>query len=141
RTYVRLSARGASSPAISPALPPSDQQASSIRVGVPMVQSLEDARRRSPSGGGGGPRVPPHNLEDAESLLGAMLLSRDAIVSAVELQLGPDDFYRPAHGHIFDAITSIYGQGEPADPVTVAEELRRAGLLDAVGGPAGIVAL
>src|SRR5947208_16321046 len=106
-----------------------------------MVQSLDDARRRRPTGGGGGPRVPPHNLEAEQSLLGAMLLSRDAIVSAVEIQLGPDDFYRPAHGHIFDAVTSIYGQGEPADPVTVAEELRRAGLLDAVGGPAAIVAL
>ncbi|MGH9226158.1 MAG: replicative DNA helicase [Acidimicrobiales bacterium] len=107
----------------------------------PMVQSLDEARRRRPPGAGGGSRVPPHNLEAEESLLGAMLLSRDAIVSAVELQLGAGDFYKPAHGHIFDAISSIYAQGEPADPVTVAEELRRAQLLEAVGGQPAIVAL
>jgi replicative DNA helicase len=97
-----------------------------------VVQSIDDARRRQRSGGGSG-RVPPHNLEAEESLLGAMLLSRDAIASAVEA-CSADDFYKPAHGHIFEAITSLYGHGEPADPVTVADELRRADLLDAIGG-------
>jgi len=106
-----------------------------------MVQPLDDARRRRLPSGAGGSRVPPHNLEAEESLLGAMLLSRDAIVSAVELQLAPGDFYKPAHGHVFDAINSIYAQGEPADPVTVAEELRRAGLLETVGGTGALVAL
>jgi replicative DNA helicase len=86
-------------------------------------------------------RVPPHNLDAEESLLGAMLLSRDAIVAATEVGLGADEFYKPAHGHVFDAITSLYGAGEPSDPVTVAEELRRAGLLDAIGGPAVLVSL
>jgi len=85
-------------------------------------------------------RVPPHNLQAEESLLGAMLLSKDAIASAVET-VGVDDFYKPAHGHIFDAITSLYGAGEPVDPVTVADELRRAGLLDAVGGQGALVGL
>ncbi|MGD9797592.1 MAG: replicative DNA helicase [Acidimicrobiia bacterium] len=79
-------------------------------------------------------RVPPHNLDAEESLLGAMLLSRDAIVAATEVGLGAEEFYKPAHGHVFEAITSLYGAGEPADPVTVAEELRRSGLLDAIGG-------
>ncbi|MCA1674910.1 MAG: replicative DNA helicase [Actinobacteria bacterium] len=109
-----------------------------------MVQTFDDARRRRrPSGGtgGDGSRVPPHNLQAEESLLGAMLLSRDAIVSAVEVQLGPDDFYKPIHGHIFEAITSLYARGEPADPVTVADELRRAGLAEVVGGPAVLVSL
>jgi replicative DNA helicase len=69
-----------------------------------------------------------------------MLLSRDAIASAVEL-CKAHDFYRPAHGHIFEAICSLYGQGEPADPVTVADELRRADLLEAAGGPGNLVAL
>jgi len=73
-------------------------------------------------------------------LLGAMLLSKDAIASAVET-VGVDDFYKPAHGHIFDAITSLYGAGEPVDPVTVADELRRAGLLEAVGGQGALVGL
>lgn len=85
-------------------------------------------------------RVPPHNLQAEESLLGAMLLSKDAIASAVEI-VHVDDFYKPSHGHIYDAITSLYGAGEPADPVTVAEELRRAGLLDAIGGQGALVGL
>jgi replicative DNA helicase len=102
---------------------------------------MADARptaesRRNQTGG----RVPPHNLQAEESLLGAMLLSKDAIAGAVEL-VGPDDFYKPAHGHIFDAITSLYGSGEPVDPVTVAEELQRAGILDAIGGGELLVSL
>jgi replicative DNA helicase len=95
-----------------------------------------------PHGGrqGGAGRVPPHNLQAEESLLGAMLLSKDAIAIASE-RLHADDFYKPAHGHVYDAITSLNGAGEPADPVTVADELRRAGLLDAIGGPAILVSL
>ena len=69
-----------------------------------------------------------------------MLLSRDAIATAIEM-CSAGDFYKPAHGHVFESIHSLYGQGEPADPVTVAEELRRAGLLEAVGGPPALVAL
>jgi replicative DNA helicase len=86
-------------------------------------------------------RVPPHNLDAEESLLGAMLLSRDAIVMATEIGLSAGEFYKPAHGHVFDAITSLYSAGEPADPVTVAEELRRANLLEAMGGPAVLLTL
>jgi replicative DNA helicase len=88
----------------------------------------------------GSVRSLPNNLQAEESLLGAMLLSRDAIAVASEL-LGADDFYKPAHGHIYDAITTLNAAGEPADPVTVADELRRAGLLDAIGGPATLVTL
>ncbi|MBA3282832.1 MAG: replicative DNA helicase, partial [Acidimicrobiia bacterium] len=54
-------------------------------------------RHPRPSGG----RVPPHNLDAEESLLGAMLLSRAAIDVASE-SVSPDDFYKPAHGHIYD---------------------------------------
>jgi replicative DNA helicase len=104
-----------------------------------MAQSIDDARRRHQ--GASGARVPPHNLQAEESLLGAMLLSRDAIVAAVEVQLSADDFYKPAHGHVYDAITSLYAAGEPADPVTVAESLRRAGVLDTIGGPATLITL
>jgi replicative DNA helicase len=63
-----------------------------------------------------------------------MLLSRDAITAAVEAGVEASDFYKPAHTHLFDAVMSLYGQGEPVDPVTVAEELRRADLLDSLGG-------
>src|SRR5438552_4212670 len=94
-----------------------------------------------PRGARADARVPPHNLDAEESLLGAMLLNKDAIVAATEVGLTAEEFYKPAHGHIFDAITTLYGAGEPADPVTVAEELRRAGLLDAIGGPALLVQL
>jgi replicative DNA helicase len=97
----------------------------------------DDTPRARPSGGA---RVLPNDLQAEESLLGAMLLSRDAIAAATEI-LGADDFYKPAHGHIFDAITTLNAAGEPADPVTVADELRRAGLLDAIGGPATLVTL
>jgi replicative DNA helicase len=81
-----------------------------------------------------GQRVAPHNLVAEESLLGAMLLARDAIATASEV-VRPADFYQPAHVHIFDAILSLYGSGEPADPITVADELSRTGTLEAVGGP------
>src|SRR5674476_1261604 len=101
-----------------------------------MVQAFDDTRPRrlitAPGGrGGSAGRIPPHNLEAEESLLGAMLLSRDAISSAMEF-CNPEDFYKQSHGHIFAAITSLYSQGEPADWVTVAGMLRGGGLVDSV---------
>src|ERR1700694_5252391 len=129
---------GASSPGKSPAFTSRATQASSARVVPGMVRSIEEARRQARSGAGG--RVPPHNLAAEESLLGAMLLSRDA-VSAASMVCAAEDFYKPAHGHVFDAVLTLHSQGEPADPVTVADELRRAGLLDAIGGPATLVSL
>jgi replicative DNA helicase len=91
--------------------------------------SIEDARRRA-----AGARIPPHNLEAEESLLGAMMLSREAITAAVEARLESSDFYKPAHGSIFEAAYGLHSRGEPVDPVTVAEELRRASQLEALGG-------
>jgi replicative DNA helicase len=85
--------------------------------------------------------VPPHNLQAEESVLGALLLSRDAIGAVSEQGLRPDDFYRPGHQHIFDAIRALYSTGAPADTITVADELRRAGLLEQVGGTESLHAL
>jgi replicative DNA helicase len=85
-------------------------------------------------------RTLPHDLAAEASVLGAMLISRDAILAAAEI-CGPDDFYKPAHGHLFGAIVRLEAKGEPADSVTVADELRRANLLDAVGGPSVFVSL
>jgi len=110
-----------------------------------MVQAFDDTRPRRliPASTGGGAstgRIPPHNIEAEESLLGAMLLSRDAIATAMEI-CKPEDFYKQSHGHIFTAITSLFSQGEPADWVTVTEELRRRGLLENIGDPSVFVSL
>lgn len=105
-----------------------------------MAQSLEEFRRRQQPGSPASARLLPHNLEAEESLLGAMLLSREAIASAAEF-CSSADFYRPAHGHIFEAVLALYAKGEPADPITVAEELNRAGLLEMVGGSGALVGL
>jgi replicative DNA helicase len=108
------------------------------------LQPLPDVTRRRAHSGGSAPvtgsRIPPHNFEAEESVLGAMLLSRDAIAVVVE-QVGSEDFYRPSHAHIFDAVTSLYARGEPADTVTVAEELRRVGTLESSGGAAALISL
>ena len=97
-------------------------------------------RRNSRSGGGGGAsssatnRIPPHNLQAEESVLGAILLSRDALGSVIEQGLRYDDFYKPAHQHIYDAACAVSQSGGPADTITVADELERLGLLEQCGG-------
>jgi replicative DNA helicase len=80
-------------------------------------------------------RVPPHDLQAEESLLGAMMLSSGAIADAAGI-VTASDFYKPAHGHVYDAVHTLYASGQPVDSVTVADELRRANLLEAIGGPA-----
>lgn len=72
--------------------------------------------------------------------MGAMLLSRDAVAAASET-VTVDSFYKPAHGHIYDAITTLAARGEPVDPVTVADELRRADLLEQLGGSSILLSL
>ncbi|MFM7126088.1 MAG: replicative DNA helicase [Actinomycetota bacterium] len=79
-------------------------------------------------------RVPPHNLSAEESLLGAMLLSREAVNAASEAGIRVEHFYKPGHQHVFDAMRALLTGGEPVDPVTVADELRRVGLLEEIGG-------
>lgn len=80
-------------------------------------------------------RQVPHNLDAEASLLGAALLSRQAIDDTTGT-LTPDDFYKPAHGHIWAAITDLHAQAQPVDPVTVADHLDRTGHLELIGGPA-----
>jgi replicative DNA helicase len=85
---------------------------------------------------GGGPpsdRTPPQDVAAEQSVLGAMMLSKDAIADVVEV-LRDGDFYRPAHATIYDAIITIYGKGDPADAVTVAAELTRTGEIGRIGG-------
>ena len=78
-------------------------------------------------------RMPPQDSDAEQSVLGAMLLSKDAIADVHDELRGPD-FYRPAHELIFDAIIDLYGRGEPADAVTVAAELTKRGEIAKVGG-------
>lgn len=99
-----------------------------------------DIRRTNGHGAPSGGRVPPHDLPAEESLLGAMLLGRDALDTAIELCTA-DAFYKPAHGHLFAAMATLAGKAQAVDPITVCDELRRLDLLDAVGGPPAVVAL
>ncbi|MDQ1644092.1 MAG: replicative helicase [Cryptosporangiaceae bacterium] len=78
-------------------------------------------------------RTPPQDIAAEQSVLGGMLLSKDAIADVVEV-IRTIDFYKPAHSTIFDAILDLYGRGEPADPVTIAAALVDDGGLARVGG-------
>ena len=78
-------------------------------------------------------RVPPQDLDAEQSVLGSMLLSKDAIADVVETITGVD-FYRPAHEAVFEAVLELYARGEPADAITVGNELERTGALARVGG-------
>ena len=78
-------------------------------------------------------RTPPQDLVAEQSVLGGMLLSKDAIADVVEI-IKERDFYRPAHELIYDAILDLYGRGDPADPVTVVAELTKRGDIARAGG-------
>jgi len=78
-------------------------------------------------------RTPPQDVQAEQSVLGAMMTSKDAIANVVEVVKGRD-FYRPAHELIYDAITDLYGKGEPADAITVAAELTKRGEIARCGG-------
>ncbi|WP_315437543.1 replicative DNA helicase [uncultured Selenomonas sp.] len=78
-------------------------------------------------------RVPPQSIEAELSVLGAMMLKKEAVTQAIEL-LRSDEFYRQAHRVVFEAMESLVREGEPVDIVTVTESLRKSGLLEQVGG-------
>ena len=83
----------------------------------------------------GADRQPPQDIIAEQSVLGAMLISKDAIAEVLEIVRG-DDFYKPAHELIFDAVLHLYSVGEPADAITVAEQLTKRGEISRVGGHA-----
>lgn len=85
-------------------------------------------------------KVPPQNLDAEQSVLGAMLIDKEAVLRATEI-LRPQDFYRDAHRHVFEAMLGLSERGEAVDLITVTEELRQQGLLDQVGGAAYIAGL
>jgi replicative DNA helicase len=78
-------------------------------------------------------KIPPQNLAAEQSVIGSMLLDKNAVVHVIEI-LNPESFYRDAHRFIYESILDLFDRGEPIDLVTVTEALRKAGKLDAVGG-------
>jgi len=80
-----------------------------------------------------GDRTPPQDMAAEQCVLGAMMISKDAIADVVESLRG-SDFYRPAHEQVYDAVLDLYGRGEPADAITVAAELTKRGEIGRVGG-------
>ena len=83
--------------------------------------------------------APPQNLEAEQSVLGAVLLSDTALPALIiDERLQPEDFYREAHGLIFQAMLDLHTVGEPVDALTLVEHLKQAGLLENVGGRAAV---
>jgi replicative DNA helicase len=78
-------------------------------------------------------RMPPHDVAAEQCVLGGMLLSKDAISDVIEV-IRPSDHYRPAHQLVHEAILDLYARGEPADAITVSNELSRRNELARVGG-------
>ena len=85
-------------------------------------------------------RLPPQSLEAEQSVLGAILIDRDAVVEVAEF-LRPQDFYRQANARIYAAILELFDRREPIDIVTVAETLERKDELEAIGGRAYLSSL
>lgn len=78
-------------------------------------------------------RKPPQNVEAEQSVLGAMMLSKDAMADVIEV-VRANDFYRPAHETIFDTAVKLYNSGDPVDALTVSAELQRTGQISRIGG-------
>ncbi len=85
-------------------------------------------------------RIPPQNLEAEQSTLGSMMLEKDALLKGMEI-LRAEDFYRPAHQEVFDALCALAVKDEPADLITMQEELRKRGKLEDIGGTEYLMAL
>jgi len=87
-----------------------------------------------------GQPLPPHNLQAEQSVIGSLLLDRDAIIGVSQI-LQPDDFYADAHRIIYGVIADLYERRQPADYVTLTDELERRDLLSRVGGRGYLPAL
>ncbi|MGQ9455987.1 MAG: replicative DNA helicase [Armatimonadota bacterium] len=85
-------------------------------------------------------RIPPQNIEAEQSTLGSMMIEKMALEKGLEI-LRSEDFYRPAHQEIFDCLATLAERDEPADLITLQEELRRRGKLEECGGAEYLMAL
>jgi len=78
-------------------------------------------------------KVPPHNNEAEQAVLGGILINNDALNSVVDI-LSPEDFYREAHALLFEAMIALYNEDEPIDLITLSQYLNEKNLLEKVGG-------
>ena len=85
-------------------------------------------------------KVPPSNIEAEQSILGGILINNDAINQVLDL-LTPDDFYREAHGALYEGMSHLYDHNEPIDIITLSQYLTRKNLLEGVGGTDYLVSL
>ncbi|HAU5415422.1 TPA: replicative DNA helicase [Clostridioides difficile] len=85
-------------------------------------------------------RIPPHSVESEQSILGSILLDKDAIITVTET-IKPDDFYKEAHKIIYECMITLSNKGEPIDLITLTEELRKQGHLNDIGGISYITSL
>jgi replicative DNA helicase len=95
-----------------------------------MAKAQKDGQQRKINPAG---RIPPQNLEAEESILGGLLVDPESINKVVDL-INTEDFYKDAHGKIYDAMIGLYEKNEPIDIVTVSSSVRDKGILDKIGG-------
>jgi len=80
-------------------------------------------------------KLPPHNLDAEQSILGVILIDNEKMANVLE-SISTQDFYKPAHQKIFGAIISLYQTNEPIDLITLTNRLKQKGSLEVVGGAA-----
>lgn len=85
-------------------------------------------------------RIPPQNLEAEQSILGGLMLDREALDQVGDM-LRAEDFYKPAHQKIYDAIKELHGKSQPIDIITVTNVLQAQGHMDVAGGPEYLISL
>lgn len=78
-------------------------------------------------------KLPPQNIDAEQSILGALMLDKNAVINATDILL-EEDFYKPAHSKIYSVILALYEKNEPIDILSVSEKLKNEGLLKEIGG-------
>ncbi|MHB8779951.1 MAG: replicative DNA helicase [Candidatus Geothermincolia bacterium] len=77
-------------------------------------------------------RTPPYSLEAEQCVLGSIIISKEALADVTDVLRG-DDFYKDAHRKLYEVLSELFSEGEPVDPVTLAERLRQRGILESIG--------
>ena len=85
-------------------------------------------------------RIPPHSVESEQSILGSILLDKDAIITVTET-IQPEDFYKEAHKIIYECMLKLNSKNEPIDLITLTEELKKQDSLENIGGISYITSL